>query len=182
MVTDCKSCGYRDSEVKPGSGISPNATKIVLQVRSQEDLTRDFLKSDHAAISIPEIELEMMEGTLGGKFTTVEGILCDILDSLANSHAFQLGDSALPEEASRVATFIERLRGLTTVSEPFTLIVDDAMGNSYIAAADGSTDPSSDDQLTVEHYTRTWEQDEELGLHQMQVDNYEADAIAEEAE
>jgi zinc finger protein len=32
--------------------------------------------------------------------------------------------------------------------------------------------PDDDPQLDVEEYKRTWEQDEELGLHQMNVDNY----------
>jgi zinc finger protein len=40
-----------------------------------EDLKRDLFKSETAGISIPELELELAHGTLGGVYTTVEGVL-----------------------------------------------------------------------------------------------------------
>ena len=33
-------------------------------------------------VRIPELELELMEGTLGGKFTTIEGLLTNIVDQV----------------------------------------------------------------------------------------------------
>lgn len=44
MSTTCEHCGYRDSEVKSGSAISPLGKKITLKVEDQEDLSRDILK------------------------------------------------------------------------------------------------------------------------------------------
>jgi len=44
MVTDCESCGYRDSEVKPTGTVKEKGTKIVLRVTKVEDLKRDLLK------------------------------------------------------------------------------------------------------------------------------------------
>jgi C4-type Zn-finger protein len=35
----------------------------------------DTVQSDTATVTIPEIELELAPGTLGAKFTTVEGLL-----------------------------------------------------------------------------------------------------------
>ena len=43
------------------------------------DLKRDLFKSETAGLAIPEIELELACGTLGGVYTTVEGILEKIL-------------------------------------------------------------------------------------------------------
>lgn len=50
------------------------------------------------------------------------------------------------------------------LAQPFTLIIDDPLSNSYIAG-----DPD-DENLVIRQYTRTQEQDEELGLLDMKVD------------
>ena len=38
------------------------------------------------AVRIPALELELEEGTLGGRFTTIEGLLQNILDQLGDSN------------------------------------------------------------------------------------------------
>lgn len=48
---------------------------ITLNVDKADDLKRDLFKSETCYVSIPEIELELDYGTLGGVFTTVEGLL-----------------------------------------------------------------------------------------------------------
>lgn len=64
------------------------------QVTCEADLSRDVIKSDSAAVAVPEAELELAPGTLGGKVTTVEGLLDAISEKLASLHGFSLGDSA----------------------------------------------------------------------------------------
>lgn len=54
---------------------------------------RDLLKSDSAMVMVPELELELGPGTLGGVFTTVEGLLTKIRKSLQESNPFAVGDS-----------------------------------------------------------------------------------------
>ena len=44
-------------------------------VTGPEDLRRDVLKSETASVEVPELELEVTTGTLGGLITTVEGLL-----------------------------------------------------------------------------------------------------------
>lgn len=44
----------------------------LMQVREQEDLRRDVIKAESAGVSIPELEMELGIGTLGGLITTVE--------------------------------------------------------------------------------------------------------------
>lgn len=44
MATNCDYCGWRTNEVKPGSGICDQGTKISLRLTDPSDLTRDILK------------------------------------------------------------------------------------------------------------------------------------------
>jgi zinc finger protein len=78
MATTCEKCGLRENEVKGGSGIEPKGRKIILNITDPTDLSRDVLKAEMAAVRIPELDFETVEGTLGGKFTTIEGLLTDI--------------------------------------------------------------------------------------------------------
>ena len=56
---------------------------------------------------------------------------------------------------------------------PFTLILDDPLANSYLQNLYA---PDPDPNMTIESYDRTWDQNEELGLNDMKVENYEEDA------
>jgi len=125
-----------------------------------------FCQSDTAALSIPEIELELSEGTLGGKYTTIEGILDDIKNQLSRSNQFALGDSAEPEQNNEMTGFLAKLDQCRNVEKPFTLILDDPLGNVYIYSPLGLDDPN----LKILKYDRTFEQNEELGLNDICVD------------
>ncbi|KAG2135310.1 ZPR1 zinc-finger domain-containing protein [Suillus clintonianus] len=71
MSTNCDDCGYRDNEIKSGTAISELGKRITLKVEDRDDLSRDILKSDTSGLSIPEIDLDLHPGTLGGRFTTL---------------------------------------------------------------------------------------------------------------
>ena len=58
-------------------------------------------------MSIPEISLELHGGTLGGRFTTIEGILEQVYEEL-NEKVFMTGDSAEPDSA--FTTFLAKLK------------------------------------------------------------------------
>jgi zinc finger protein len=62
---------------------------------------------------------------------------------------------------------------------PFTIILDDPLANSYLQNLYA---PDPDPAMDVETYTRTFEQDEDLGLNDMKVEGYEADSDAPAAE
>lgn len=51
-----------------------------------------------------------------------------------------------------------------------TIILDDPAGNSYVQTL--TDDRSLDDRLTIERYTRSFEQNEELGLNDIKTENY----------
>lgn len=51
-----------------------------------------------------------------------------------------------------------------------TVILDDPAGNSYVQAL--TDDGSLDERLSIERYTRSFEQNEELGLNDIKTENY----------
>jgi len=174
MAFACDHCGYKTNEVKAGGAISEHGTKITLNVTNEEDMSRDLLKSETASVTIPEIDLHITEGSMGGKFTTIEGLLEALRTQLKDMNQFQLGDSSLNIDREKHIRFLQKLEELETGKIPFTLIVDDPVSNSYVQNIYA---PDPDPNLRIEKYTRSWEQDEELGLHQMNVDNYTTQEI-----
>ncbi|KAJ2918902.1 hypothetical protein MD484_g1527, partial [Candolleomyces efflorescens] len=171
MSTNCDRCGYRDNEVKSGAAISPQGKRIILKVEDSEDLSRDILKSETAGLEIPEIELVLTHGTLGGRFTTLEGILNQVYEEL--SEKVFAGDSSVGSEKKSYETFLAGLKSAINVEKPFTVILDDPLANSYIQSLYA---PDPDPNMTFESYDRTWDQNEELGLNDIKVENYEEDA------
>ena len=167
MSTACDWCGFRDTECKPAGRVSERAVRVTLRVESVDDLKRDLLKSDSSSISIPEIELEMLPGTLGGKYTTLEGILQDVKAQLGALNPFHMGDSGEAGQRGAFGQFLARLDDCIALRTPFTLVLDDALGNSFI----WSDHPEGmDPRMTIERYERTWEQNEELGLNDVNVE------------
>lgn len=48
---------------------------MTLKVSSLTNLKRDVFKSESCAVKLPELDIELDYGTLGGVYTTVEGLL-----------------------------------------------------------------------------------------------------------
>ncbi|KAL4387235.1 hypothetical protein GQ457_09G013410 [Hibiscus cannabinus] len=172
MASTCDACGYRNSELKPGGPIPEKGKRITLFVKNINDLSRDVIKSDTASVKVPELELELASGTLGGIVTTVEGLITKISESLERVHGFTFGDSLDESKKNKWRDFKASLNKILSMTEPWTLILDDALANSFIAPA--TDDIKDDHQLIFEEYERSWEQNEELGLND--IDTSSADA------
>jgi len=179
MATVCDACGHKTNEVKSGGGIEPTGKKITLRVRgsvdpreTEEDLNRDLLKAETCSIAIPELKFEMGGFALGGRFTTLEGLLTNIDDQVADNPflgALATGDSASQKDKSKMEEFREKLERMKSGLEAFTIVLDDPAGNSYMQDL---YLPEKDPRLEVERYKRTFEQDEELGINDMKTENY----------
>ncbi|KFZ57184.1 Zinc finger protein ZPR1, partial [Antrostomus carolinensis] len=130
MATNCDSCGHRTNEVKSGGAIEPQGTRITLRITDPSDMTRDILKSETCSVEIPELEFELGMGALGGKFTTLEGLLKDIRD-LVERNPFTLGDSSTPSRAEKLQEFIGKLQEVKGRTQA-RFIMDDPAGNSYL--------------------------------------------------
>jgi zinc finger protein len=151
MSTNCERCGYRDNEVKSGVAISETGRKLTLKVEDASDLTRDILKSETAGLAIPSIELSLDHGTLGGRFTTLEGLLQQIYDELA-SKALVRGDAfGGGGERERFEAFLDKLKAVMECREdvvPYEIVLDDPLANSYIQ---NPYAPDPDEQVTVDN-------------------------------
>jgi len=176
MSANCAHCGYRDNEVKSGSAISPQGRRIVLRVEDADDMSRDILKSETAGLEIPEIELVLTSGTLGGRFTTVEGILNQVYEELSDKAV--VGDSSDVQNRETFEKFLANLKSVINVERPFTIILDDPLANSYIQSLYA---PDPDPNMSFETYDRTFDQNEDLGLNDIQVEGYEGDPNVEAA-
>ncbi|KAI8322774.1 zf-ZPR1-domain-containing protein [Martensiomyces pterosporus] len=172
MSTTCDHCGYKSNEVKCGGAISDKGKRIILILEDKDDLSRDILKSETSGLSIPEIQLDLIPGTLGGRFTTVEGLLRQVHDELDRRAPFLEGDSAVNERREKFKNFLGRLEDAADGKIfPLTLILDDPVANSYIQNIYA---PDPDPNMKEEEYERSFDENEDLGLNDINVDNYEA--------
>ncbi len=76
------------------------------------------LQSETAGLEIPEIDLTLSHGTLGGRFTTLEGILEQVHEQLSEKLATG-GDSATAEDRTQFRTFLENLTDVGDFRFPF---------------------------------------------------------------
>ncbi|RDL37264.1 Uncharacterized protein BP5553_04697 [Venustampulla echinocandica] len=183
MSTVCEHCGYRSNEVKTGGAIPALGKKIVLRVETPTDLARDILKSESCALECPELSLSVNPGTLGGRFTTVEGLLTNIRDDL-RQQIFDVGenagggDSLQSDVKSNWEKFFDNIGEAIKGDKKFTVILRDPLAGSYVQ---NLCLPDKDPQIDEEEYKRTVEEEEDLGLADMRTEGYEEDAAKEAA-
>ncbi|KAE8453558.1 hypothetical protein EG329_010419 [Mollisiaceae sp. DMI_Dod_QoI] len=175
MSTVCDQCGYRSNEVKTGGEVPEKGKKIILRVEGPTDLARDILKSESCALECPELNLSVNPGTLGGRFTTVEGLLTQVRDDL-HQQIFDVDDSAdaggdsLPSESKQTwKTFFDGLGEAIKGERKFTVVLKDPLASSYVQ---NLCSPDDDPQITTEEYERTAEEEEDLGLADMKTEGY----------
>ncbi|XP_058302560.1 zinc finger protein ZPR1 isoform X1 [Hylobates moloch] len=170
MATNCENCGHRTNEVKSGGAVEPLGTRITLHITDASDMTRDLLKSETCSVEIPELEFELGMAVLGGKFTTLEGLLKDIRE-LVTKNPFTLGDSSNPGQMEKLQEFSQKMDQIIEGNMKAHFIMDDPAGNSYLQNVYA---PEDDPEMKVERYKRTFDQNEELGLNDMKTEGYEA--------
>lgn len=167
MSTVCTNCGYKSNEVKTGGEIPDKGRKVTLKVTDPEDLARDILKSETCGMNIPELNLDLTPGTLGGRFTTIEGLLTQVKEEL-HSRVFQeQSDSMDSETKTRWTTFFARLQDAVDGKIPFTIVMVDPLASSYIQNVYA---PDNDPNMDIEDFERTFEQNEDLGLNDMKTE------------
>ncbi|CAD6199547.1 unnamed protein product [Caenorhabditis auriculariae] len=178
MSLACENCGHKSNEVKSGGATRDHGCRLSVRVENELDLARDVLKSDTCSLEIPELELQVGQGALCSRFTTVEGLLTATKDQLDVQSAFFMGDSAKTDEKNVVQEFLTKIDDIIALRTPATIVLDDPAGNSYIQSLSA---PLEDERLKKEFYVRSFDQNEELGLNDMKVENYgELDTLAEE--
>jgi zinc finger protein len=180
MATVCDHCGYRTSDVKTGGAIPELGRKITLQIRNLRDMSRDILKSETCALKSHALGLEVQPGTLGGRFTTVEGLLTQVRDQL-HGQIFDFsgdlagGDSMTDSTRQRWEAFFKKLDGAIKAEFEFDVVLEDPLANSFVQKGEDVADEEEDPQIQTEEYERTEEEKEDLGLNDMRVEGYESD-------
>lgn len=176
MSTVCDDCGYRSNDVKTGGEIPEQGEIITLTVEDSTDLARDILKSETCGLECPELQLQVNPGTLGGRFTTVEGLLTQVRNDL-HSQIFEAsgpgqgGDSLGTSEKTQWDTFFEGLDAAIKGEKVFTIILTDPFASSFVQPL---VDPPNVDPKTKRQtYDRTEEEEEELGLRDMKTEGYQ---------
>lgn len=158
MSFKCDHCGHTNNEMQSASEIQKNGVRIELKVQKESDLNRRVVRSDNSSISIPEVELEIPVQSQKGEVTTIEGIIERTISGLSQDQEKRRIDH--PAEAESIDAYIDRLRHLKLVKTPFTVLLEDISGNSFI---ENPLAPASDPQLKTSHFTRTTAQNEQLG-------------------
>ena len=72
-------------------------------------------QSESCGLSIPEIELVLQAGTLGGRFTTLEGILDPVYEELSEK-VFASGDAA--DDHHAFENFLKKLKAVCPLRRP----------------------------------------------------------------
>ncbi|KAL9278017.1 hypothetical protein ACSQ67_024759 [Phaseolus vulgaris] len=141
---------------------------------------------DLASVKVRKLTWRWQAEPLGGIVTTVEGLITRISESLERVHGFTFGDDLDENSRSKWIDFKARLNKvldptflsaffhcmrLLSLEEPWTLILDDALANSFVAHS--VDDTKEDNQLAFEDYERSWEQNEELGPNDMDTSSAE---------
>lgn len=169
MATNCDSCGHRTNEVKSGGATEEKGTKITLHITDPSDMTRDVLKSETCGVLIPELNFELGMAAVGGKFTTLEGLLKDIKDLIVSKNPFICGDSGTSDRVEKLKAFGEKIDKIIAGELDVHFVLDDPAGNSYLQNVYA---PDPDPEMTTEKYTRTFQQNEDLGLNDMKTEGY----------
>lgn len=169
----CPACGYKTSDVKTGGEVPKKGQRIWLEVKEPLDLSRDILKSETCLLKIPACKVDVVPGTMGGRFTTVEGLLTQIRDDL-HSSIFDMddeegsgGDSMPNEKREGWNVFFTQLDKAIKAEIQYTIIMEDPLSSSYVQSL---TAPDPDPQIRAEEYERTAEEEEELGLMDMKTE------------
>lgn len=162
----------RSNEVKTGGEVPEKGRRITVSIQSKEDLSRDILKSESCALECPELHLQVEPGTLGGRFTTIEGLLTQVRDDLRSS-IFDTGDGGDSMDAAtkeKWDSFFGQLTAAINGEVKFNIILSDPLASSYVQSFAA---PEPDALMKVEDYERTAEEEEDLGLQDMKTEGYE---------
>lgn len=170
-TTVCDLCGYKTNDVKTGGEVPKHGKRIWLTVKDAKDLGRDILKSETCMLKIPECRVEVTPGTMGGRFTTVEGLVTQIRDDLKSS-IFDAGEEeistdSMPSDTKKEwGTFFAQIDKAIKGQMQYTILMEDPLGNSYCQPLD-LDESGKDPRIRTQEYERTEEEEEDLGLLDM---------------
>ena len=73
MSFNCDECGFQNNEIQSGSQVPEQGVRYKVKIQSERDMGRQIVKSDHAILTVPEIDLEIPANSQkGGKHELID--------------------------------------------------------------------------------------------------------------
>lgn len=105
-------------------------------------------------MKIPALDFDMGGYTVGGRFTTLEGLLNNIVEEVKKKHtgvASGPDGSAVPDRR-RARDFTTEMKELMTGQKEFLFILDDPSGNSYLQVVFSEKEVVSHPSCSLVHH------------------------------
>ncbi|PFH37589.1 ZPR1 zinc finger domain-containing protein [Besnoitia besnoiti] len=191
----CPHCNYSNREVQSAAALAPQGVRLELTVRRPADFDRQLVKGEHATVILKELEIEIPPKRERGELTTVEGLTRHMIETLRlDQPARRVQCPQVAEQIDQVILKLVRCIASDALETPWTLILDDPSGNSYIealpaaaeAAAEVPAGTSPEDfapldggkardfQVRITRYERSKEQLHAMGFYEAQNDEKRA--------
>mmetsp|Transcript_16115 Transcript_16115/g.18252 ORF Transcript_16115/g.18252 Transcript_16115/m.18252 type:complete len:394 (+) Transcript_16115:164-1345(+) len=155
----CDDCGYKMRKVKSGLSKSSESTTakeadtgtiLTVEIKDEEDLQRQIIRSDTAKLSIPAIDFE--SETADGVFTTVEGLILGISTSLSFAGIVSDGKQHIAESVSEMCSRL--ISGVREGNSTFEIVLDDPYSDCFIQPRKSVASIDEDKQISVQTYSR----------------------------
>ena len=125
-------------------------------------MNRNVVKSEHATIRIPELDLEIPTQTQKGTINTVEGFLSKTIEGLNDMQEERRKYD--PATAVKIDEYVQKIQEFIDGRRfPFTLIMEDPSGNSFIQNPNA---PNKDVYMKTEYYPRTSQHYVDMGYNE----------------
>ncbi|KNE65454.1 hypothetical protein AMAG_11079 [Allomyces macrogynus ATCC 38327] len=181
----CHACGHTSTKYTAGTQpTAPHGEVWTLTMRHPRDLDRDLLKSEFATLEVPWLGLELDGASLAGTLCSVRELLAFVRGDVAARYAQALAQAQSEDDPNvqGIAAFLGKISkvleleaaaaaeeqedmdhfvsaDLATVDDPFTVILRDAAGNSWMQMR-----AAGDKQIVIETFVRTPEMNEKFGF------------------
>lgn len=127
----CDHCGFKNSEVSFAGKLDDFGVKYELKVINNISFNRTVVKSEYATIRVPEVGLEIPPQTQKGSIKTVEGFFMSTIEGLKDLQEERRKFD--PVTADKIDEYCDKLKKYAEGEVlPFTFILEDPSGNSYI--------------------------------------------------
>ncbi|KAK8841587.1 nucleolar zinc-finger protein [Tritrichomonas musculus] len=160
--TTCAVC-ETEGTMKFCTLIIPHFMEIVIITFNSDHC--GYHKAEVIVCGTPKSKSQKFTGTLGGKFTTVEELLVEIQKNIKENNPFTTSHADVGD-LFIYNYLIQTLEEFSNNEEPFTIIIDDPLSNSYIEEI------KRNDKIIIENYDRYTDGNDYLGINDMKTEEY----------
>ena len=134
MSIDCQECGHKDTEVKMRRQFMDYGQIITLVVSDKKQLQRKVFKSNTAGFKFAELNFDMADGSMGALYLSVEELINQLINQLEKRSPYSGGKGYFSKKHDE---FIGKLQKFKSGQAPFTMIIKDIAGSSFVESLEG---------------------------------------------